>query len=158
MQRLIDICVADCKVIGMEINSRKSACMRIGSRHNFPVQSLYINGQVLSWKNEIRYLGIVLTSSKQFNFSIQNTKHKFFRALNGILGKVGLNTSLEVLCSLIYTNCIPILLYGAESLSWSAKHIKSIENAYTQTFGKIKKTFDPKIVEECQFYLGYFPL
>ena len=37
MQRLIDICVADCKVIGMEINSRKSACMRIGSRRDIRV-------------------------------------------------------------------------------------------------------------------------
>jgi hypothetical protein len=101
MQRIIDICVADCKVIDMEINSKKSAGMRIGRRHNFSVQSLYINGQVLSWKNEIRYLGIVLTLSKQFNFNIQNSKHQFFRALNEILEKVGLNAFLEVLCLFI---------------------------------------------------------
>ena len=151
MQKLIDICAKECKEIGMEINSKKSACMRIGLRHNCNARSLTINGTVLPWKNEIRYLGIIINSSKHFTFNIQCVKHKFFRALNGIFGKVNLNTSVEVLCSLIYTYCIPILLYGCESLSWNAKQISSIENACTQAFGKMLKTFDKNSLWKVNF-------
>src|SRR5207244_4720240 len=120
--------------------------------------SLTINGTVLPWKNEIRYLGIIINSSKHFTFNIQCVKHKFFRALNGIFGEGNLNTSVEVLCSLIYTYCIPILLYGCESLSWNAKQISSIENACTQAFGKMLKTFDKKVIMESQFFLGCLPV
>jgi len=34
----------------------------------------------------------------------------------------------------------------------------SIDNAYARAYMKIFKTFDTKIVTECQFYMGKLPM
>ena len=89
MQKLLDICATECKFVGMEINSKKSACMRVGCRHNVNVCLLKICGESLTWKQEIQYLGSILNAGKKFTFNTQKMRHKFYRALNDIFGKVG---------------------------------------------------------------------
>ena len=158
MQEMVDICVKAFEAIGMNINIRKSGCIRIGERHNIAVQPIIIDNLPLSQVVEVRYLGIIILAARKFTFNLQNVKQKFFRALNGIFGKVGLNTSLDVLCSLIESQCVPILLFAAESLKWSNKTLKSIENAYNQVFFKIFQTFDKELVKQCQYNLGYLPM
>lgn len=81
-------------------------------------------------------------------------RHIYFRAVNGIMGKVGSASSPLVLSSLIETFCVSILLYAAEAFSWSKGMTESCENAYSQAYMKIFKTFDKHIVAQCQFYLG----
>ena len=88
---------------------------------------------------------------------MQSVKHKFFRAVNSIFGKVGLNTSAELLCSLINTHCIPILMYASEVLSWTIKELRSMVNVYNQAFHKIFRTFDKNIIITCQFYMNILP-
>jgi len=56
LQKLVDLCVIEFNNIGMTININKSACVRIGSRHN-KVMRIIIKETELEWKNEIRYLG-----------------------------------------------------------------------------------------------------
>ena len=119
---------------------------------------IFINDQPLQWKQEIKYLGVVLTKSKRFQFNFQNAKQTYYRALNGIFGNVGLNTSPIVLCSLVESYCIPILLYNAESLIWSSKMLNSIENAYAHAYMKIFQIFDKKNIEYCQYLFGYLPM
>src|SRR5271157_1484074 len=77
---------------------------------------------------------------------IKSVKHKLFRALNSVFGKVGLNTSAELLCSLINAHCIPILLFASEALYWSAKYLRSMANVYNQAFYTIFKTFDNEVI------------
>ena len=49
-------------------------------------------------------------------------------------------------------------MFGAESLLWNKKIIQSLENAYSQAFNKIFKTYDKRIIRECQFFMGYLPI
>lgn len=158
MQAMVDMCLYEFNAIGMAINAKKSACLRIGNRHQIDVCPIVINCQPLLWKQEIGYLGILILSGKRFKINLQRLKQKYYRALNGIFGKVGLSTSPIVLCSLVQSHCIPILLYGAESLIWSDKMSNSFENAYSQAFMKIFKTFDKDIIKSCQFFMGYLPI
>ena len=158
MQLMINFCLEQFDAIGMNINVDKSGCMRIGERHNACTKPMYINNIALNWNQEIRYLGINILSGRRFNFNMQNIKQKYFRALNGIFGKVGLNTAPDVLCSLIDSQCVPILLFAAEALNWNKKLLKSLENAFNQAFFKIFKTFDKHVIEQCQFYMGYLPV
>src|SRR5271165_6855399 len=141
----------------MSINSKNSACLRISDRHNVPSKSITIQNQIIEWKQELKYLGVVLVSAKQFKINNQSVKHKFFRALNTVFGKVGLNTSAELLCSLINAHCIPILLFASEALYWSAKDLRSMANVYNQAFYKIFKTFDNEVIRNCQFYMNILP-
>ena len=48
-------------------------------------------------------------------------------------------------------------MYSAEALMWKNKQLKSLEKVYSHAFMKIFKTFDKKIIEYCQFSMGYLP-
>ena len=82
----------------MLINSKKTACLRIGARHNAITQAITVHDQAIEWKQELKYLSIVLVSVKGFKINMQSVKHKFFNAVNSIFGIVGLNTSVLFLC------------------------------------------------------------
>jgi len=43
-----------------------------------------------------------------------HAKRSFYRAVNGIFGRIGRMASEEVILELIKTKCLPILLYGLE--------------------------------------------
>jgi len=47
----------------------------------------------------------------QFRVSIDDAKRSFYRAANGIFGKIGRIASEEVMLQLIKSKCIPALLY-----------------------------------------------
>ena len=122
-----------------------------------PSRSITIQNQIIEWKQELKYLGVVLVSAKRFKINNQSVKHKFFRAVNSVFGKVGLSTSAELSCSLINAHCIPILLFASEALYWSAKNLRSMANVYNQAFYKIFKTFDNEVIRNCQFYMNILP-
>jgi len=65
----------------------------------------------------MRYLGIYIVCSNSMKCSLDECKKKFYRAANGIFGKIGRTASEELILKLISSKCIPILLYGLESLS-----------------------------------------
>jgi len=66
----------------------------------------------LSWVKELRYLGIFIVSSRNFECLLDHAKRSFYRAANSIFGKIGRIASEDVLIELIKTKCMPILLYG----------------------------------------------
>jgi len=158
MQYLVDLCVSEFNNIGLEINISKSACLRVGLRHSAPVGSIKINNYPLNWVKGINYLGIKILCSKKFTVNLQFMKQKYFRSLNGIFGKVGLKTSPLVLISLINSYCVQNLLYCAESFWWSKSMLNSCENAYALAFMKVFRSYDKKIIEQCQYYMGQLPL
>ena len=146
--------------IGMEINLNKSSCLRIGNRHNYQFNEIQLNNCVLKICQEIKYLGVIITSANIFKINGQNAKQKFFKALNCIFGRVGLglNTSPVTLCSLIDHCCLPFLLYASESVPWNASMLRSFENAYTQAFFKIFQVSDKQSLQYCQFVMGCLPI
>ena len=44
-----------------------------------------VGDKLISWQNEIKYLGVNIMCSKSFKLNLQRTKQKCFRALNAIL-------------------------------------------------------------------------
>ena len=113
MQKMTDICLEMLGSCHLEINANKTFGLRIGPRHNITGScSLVVNGQKLIWKSELNYLGLYIVSSKRFKCNIQTARHKFFKATNGILGKIGLRAAHNLILSLADIFCIPVLLYG----------------------------------------------
>ena len=80
--------------IGLEINVKKSACLRVGLRHRAYVEPISLNNRPVKWESEISYLGIQILSGKRFSINSQHSKQKYFRALNAIFEKIGLNPRL----------------------------------------------------------------
>jgi hypothetical protein len=155
---LVKLCNKEFNIIHMKCNIQKSACLRIGDRHSASMASIVIDDDELVWKQEIKYLGVSILSSKRFTFNLQPLKQKFFKSVNGLFGKVGTKSSPVLLCSLIDSFCTPIVLYASESLTWTKRLINSLDNAFSQAFYKIFNTFDKKIISQCQFYMGYLPM
>jgi len=158
LQLLVDICVAEFDKLGLDINEKKSACLRISPRFKAVTTEVCINKSRIVWGSEIRYLGVNILAGSRFNLNLQPSKQKFFGAVNNIFGKVGLRTSAELLVSLLSSFCVPIMLYGLVSVTLNNHIVKSLDSVWCQALGKIFGTYAKTILNECQFYCGILPL
>ena len=93
---MIDICKSELDILDMKINIKKSMCMRIGDRFNMLATGVLIDASPIPWTHEIRYLGLFITAACTFTCNMHHAKLKFFRSINGILGKVGTTAPLSV--------------------------------------------------------------
>ena len=157
MKYLLDSCVKCMDSLGMEINTRKTACIRIGPRHNAPVANLVLNGTPLTWNQDLSYLGLVVCSAKKFTVNQQKLKQKFFRSLNGIFGKIGVKSAPQVVLSLIELCCLPALLYASECVMWNASMIKALKYLCSCIY-KLFSTYDISTATYCQYYMGQLPV
>ena len=90
--------------------------MRIGPQCDVKCANITTTeGRILSWVDDIRYLGVFLVKSRDFKCSFSYAKRSFYRALNAIFGKVGRVASVPVVLELVSSKCLPILLYGLEA-------------------------------------------
>jgi hypothetical protein len=158
LQAMVDICLFEFESIDMVINTKKSICMRIGYRRGVPVSNIRVLNQSLDWASELLYLGVSLVSAKIPKCNLQRVRQKYFRALNGIFGKIGTRSSVAVTLSLINSFCIPVLTYGLDALKLNQSGYNTLESAYSAAFAKIFGSFDANVIRDCQFYCGALPL
>ena len=158
LQLMVDLCSKEFKAIGLSINFTKSACLRIGPCHNADIASISVNGISLAWKSELRYLGVIFLKAPSVKCNLQNVRHMYFRSLNGIFGKIGAHSPINVTLSLINSFCVPVLTYGIEAFNVSVNMYNVLEAAYSSAFFKIFKTFDKQVVKQCQYYCRCLPL
>ena len=90
LQRLLDACERELDWLDMDINTKKSCCMRIGPRCDAECANITTSsGYTLPWVEEIRYLGIFFTKSCKFKISLEHAKRSCYKSLNSIFGKIG---------------------------------------------------------------------
>jgi exonuclease III len=158
LQSMIILCIKEFNDIGLAINANKTVCMRIGPRFKVPVSKLIIGNLELEWKTEMRFLGVSFLASSVVKCNLQIARQKFFRALNGIFGKIGAHSSTPVTISLINSFCVPLLTYGIESFNVTKSMYSTLESAYSAAFAKIFSTFDKDVIRQCQFFCHASPL
>ena len=158
LQEMVDLCIDEFNQLDLQINFKKSMCMRIGKSHKEKIASVQIAGEDLEWKQEMRYLGVIFVSANSFQCNLLNARQKFFKALNGIFAKIGTKASAMIILSLVNSYCVPVLLYGCESILLKSKHRNSLDNAYRAVFAKIFSTCDNGKILNCQFYCGVLPI
>jgi len=133
------------------INSNKSFCLCIGPRHDVQCgQVIASSGQIIPWENEVRYLGIYITRSREFKCSLDIAKQSFYRAANAIFGKVGRHASEEVILQLVSSKCVPVLLYGLEACPLNKTSVNSLDFVIDRFFMKLFKTNNIDTVRNCQ--------
>jgi hypothetical protein len=143
--------------LGLSINAEKSACLRIGPRFKATVADLAIGNQKINWKNDLKYLGITFLASKTIKYNLQIVRQKFFRALNGVFGKIGVRSSTAVSLSLINAFCTPILLYGVEGFNFTRASYDYIESTFSKVFFKLFNIYDKSVIRECQLHCHVLP-
>jgi len=77
-------------------------------------------------------------------------KRGIYRVFNSIFGKIGHIASEEVILQLVFTNCIPIFLYGLEMLPIRQSQLRSLDFMINKLFMKLLKTNDIRLVNLCQ--------
>lgn len=142
--------------LDMQINARKSKCMRIGPRFNVVCAGIFSHdGRELQWSNEIRYLGVYLVSAKVFTCSYSNAKRSFYRSFNGIFGKVGRVASEEVVLELVKSKCMPAMLYGVDVCPINNTQIQSLQFAVNGMLMKVFNTKSKIIIHECMDFFRF---
>jgi hypothetical protein len=142
----------------MQINVKKTTCIRIGPRHDFKIADIVINGNAISCSQELKYLGVVIVANKIFKCDPHSAKVKFFRSLNGVLGKIGTCTDINVSLSLVSSFCTPVLLYGFDTGALSKSQVDKLAYPFCSIYYKLFNTFDKQTIVQCQFYTGQLPL
>ena len=156
--RELQIMVANCEReliwLDMCINVKKSCCMRIGPRCNVSCNSITTVGGTLPWVNNFRYLGIVLVQSRNFRCSLSDAKKSFYRSLNAIFGRIGRQSSEEVVLQLMSSKCLPILLYGLEACPLNKSDLNSLDFAVNRFLMKLFNTINVDIIAECRSFFN----
>jgi len=105
----------------------------------------------------MRYLGLFIVQSHIFRCSLDHAKRSFYRAVNGILGKIGRTASEKVVLELVKTKCLPILLYGLKACPLNKTNLRLLDFSVNRFFLKLFKTSDMHIVAEIQLAFGFRP-
>jgi len=116
LEKLLSVCETELRWMDMVINTKKSSCLRVGPRYLINCNNIInINKAQLEWRDEIRYLGVYITSSNVYSCSFRHSKQAVYRSFNTIFGKVDRIDSEEVVLELFKKKCLPVLLYGTET-------------------------------------------
>jgi hypothetical protein len=142
--------------IDMQINPLKSSCIKIGSRFNADCICIQTaDGIEISWKDSIRYLGIYLKSAQNFRCNWSEARRKFFISANTIFGKLGRTTSEEVHLQLIYSKCLPMLIYGTECCYLTKADLGSFDFVVMRYLMKLFQNSQASFIVQCLEHFGY---
>ena len=155
LQKMIDFCSFELGRIKLNINSSKSVCLRIGKRYAFNCAKLYVNGIVLSFTNEIKYLGVFIKSGTIFKFNTDVNKSKCYRIMNSILSKC--RNKPELVIPLCDAYCFPVLFYGSEAMMLNNSQKISLDSTVKNLFYKLFNSNDAHVIKQCQYHMSCLP-
>jgi hypothetical protein len=155
LQVLFNLCELEFACLDMNINVKKSCCMRIGNRFDSKCANITTqHGMCLPWVTEIRYLGMYIVSSTKFKCSLDYAKRSFYRSANSLLGKVSNAASEEVMIHLLYSKCLPVLLYGLETCNLNKSEKNSINFTVMRFFMKLFRSSNITLINDSLIYFG----
>ena len=65
------------------------------------VDNICLAGKPIQWVTVIKYVGLYLIAAASFKCDLHHSKVKFFRSLNGILGKLGASPPVGIILILL---------------------------------------------------------
>jgi hypothetical protein len=158
LQALLNDCCDELIDLDLCINFSKSVALRIGKGHNKSCCNLAANGSTIQWVTEAKYLGIYIRSGVKFTCNFDKQKAKFYRAANCIFAKLGNLNNIPVTLHLVHSIALPTLTYALEAISLTKTQILSLEHPWSRMVMKVFKTFDQKIVQQCQYFSDLLPI
>ena len=99
---------------------------------------IVVNNEAIEYVDSAKYLGFYIVSSSNFKFSINEDLRGFFGSVNSILTSVQ-KPRENVLMQLLFSNCVPKLIYGAAVKDLNAanknRYNVALNNAIRRIFG-----------------------
>ena len=149
MQNMLCICDVVAKRLDLKFNANKSSVMRIGKRCMIKCSDLLVNGVVVPFVEEIKYLGVYIRKSLTFFRSFSLAKISFFRSFNSIYSKAS-RAGEDVLVNLFKSYCVPILTYACEAIFPSRSELKIFDKLIVTVFNKIFHSFDSSVISSAR--------
>ena len=138
LQRLIDLCNDFFSMYCLSFNARKSKIMVFGKGCLDTPKPLSLNGSLIDFTNEWKYLGTTVKAGRRLGFASQPDLAAFYRATNSILHSLP-GAHEHILITLLYCNCVPILTYACSVKEYSATEMSNcntaVNNALRKVFG-----------------------
>ena len=153
MQTMLNICNAIAINIDLKFNTNKSSAIRIGKRANIKCSNLILQNSVLTFTEEIKYLGVILRKGVSFSRLFNTAKIKYYRSFNALYNKAS-SASEEVLVNLFKSYCIPIITYACEAIFPTKSEIKMLDKLVDNAMCKIFHTYHKDTIDELKFYFG----
>ena len=158
LQAMINMCSDEIIYLDMRFNALKSSVMRVGKRFKHVCTPLSVCNDTLQFVDEIKYLGVYITSGTHFILNINKLKAKFYSALNGILSRCGSRMNEVVTVHLINAFCRPILLYGCDAVPLCKTHIDSLAHSWNRIYWKLFKINDDNNIVDMQVFMNDTPI
>ncbi len=112
--------------------------MLFGRDNTSAVKPLKLNNTDVEFVSEWKYLGTTITAGKEFSFTARTDISSFYRAANSIIN-VLTDAHKNVLMSLLYTNCIPVISYACSVKEYPSSEMTDCNTAINSV---IRKIFD----------------
>ena len=135
LQEMLNICQDYCSEFCHTFNVKKSKVLFFGKK-NTHVCDLMLDGKPLEFVKQWKYLGVTVMAGPSLSFSAKPALGSFYRAVNSILSVLRKPDEL-VLMNLLYSNCVPILTYGAETVEFSNSDMRDCNTAINDAIRKI---------------------
>ena len=136
LQLMLDICTDFAYTTDLRFNHLKSHLIQFGLSHEIKLPNLKLANNELCWVNELKYLGVLFVSGKKFSVNVDYNCRKFLGSSFAILQKCKY-LSEEIVCKLILTNCLPMLLYGVDSLFLRTEQVRKMSVSFNIVFRHI---------------------
>ena len=162
MQKMLDICSCVAEELDMRFNASKSFAMRVGIRCNVFCAPLYLDGSVVNYSREVKYLGVCLKAGLRLTGSYLHNKMSFYRAFNALYSKIKAANSELICVYLLKTMCMPIVTYALEAMCPCNSDLrmmdKLIDNAVRKIFNIVDShnvTFVKQVMGLCDTCVTY---
>ena len=136
MQEMLNICQQYCSEYCLTFNVKKSKVLLFGKADRENISDLFLDSKSLEFVKEWKYLGVTVVAGSNLSFSARPALSSFYRAVNSIFSVMRKPDEL-VLMNLLYSNCVPILSYGAETVEFSSKDLRDCNTAINDAIRKI---------------------
>jgi hypothetical protein len=157
LQCMLDICSCFGAEFDIVFNHKKSFLMQVGLDVDVVLPQLSLSGVLLQWVNRIKYLGVWFVSGRSFSIDPACNRTKFLGSVFGILQKCG-NVSDDVKWNIIQRSCLPILLYGVDSVTLKAGQVQKLSVAYNTAVRRCFNLSRFTSVRNVLYFLGSSPV
>jgi hypothetical protein len=108
----------------------------IGPFKTLNLPEMFIGNLRIDWQEQIKYLGVQITSHPGFEIDLTERRHKFFMSINCILSKTKFACDLVKL-KLLDSYCLSSLMYGLECGILNDRQLVQVNSWWNSVYRKI---------------------
>ena len=136
LQNMLDICYNISQDLHLSFNCSKSHCIIVGPKKIGSPADLMLQNKPLEWAPNLKYLGIVIVSGSAFSACLDSVRQKYFAAVNALNAHCKF-VAEPIKLHLYESYCLPILLYGVDSIKLSSHQSQELQVCWNNAYRKI---------------------